>query len=106
MGIAGSPDIFQEKMSSLMETLEYVRVYLDDLLTITKGTYKDHLTKLRNMLICLQDANLRININKSLFAKDEVEYLGYVLNSKGIKPMDEKVSAILALKSPSNVREL
>ena len=36
-GIAGSPDIFQHKMSTLMETLEYVRFYLDDLLTITKG---------------------------------------------------------------------
>ena len=34
MGMTGSPDIFQEKMSSLMRTLEYVRVYLDDLLVI------------------------------------------------------------------------
>ena len=89
-----------------MEILEYVRVYLDDLLTITKGTYKDHLTKLHNVLICLRDANLCVNINKSLFAKDEVEYLGYALNRKGIKPIDEKVSVILALKSPLNVREL
>jgi len=96
MRIAGSPYIFQENMSSLMETLEYVRVYLDDILTITKGTYKDHLTKLGNVLIFLRDANLCVNINRSLFAKDEVEYLGYVLNRKGIKPMDEKVSAIHA----------
>jgi hypothetical protein len=29
MGIAGSPNIFQEKMLELMETLEYVRTYLD-----------------------------------------------------------------------------
>ncbi len=32
MGIAGSPDIFQGKMAELMESLEYVRAYLDDLL--------------------------------------------------------------------------
>jgi hypothetical protein len=32
MGIAGSPDIFQSKMSELMESLEYVQAYLDDLL--------------------------------------------------------------------------
>ena len=38
MGVAGSPDLFQEKMSSLMEELEFVRVYLDDLLTITNST--------------------------------------------------------------------
>jgi hypothetical protein len=35
MGIAGSPDIFQLRMSELMESLEYVRAYLDDLLCIS-----------------------------------------------------------------------
>eukprot|EP00804_Cyclotella_cryptica_P026205 CCRYP_009789-RA/>CCRYP_009789-RA protein AED:0.47 eAED:0.47 QI:6/-1/0/1/-1/0/1/0/82 len=35
MGIAGSPDIFQSKMSELMATLEFVRAYNDDLLCIT-----------------------------------------------------------------------
>ena len=38
MGIAGLPDIFQEKMSGLMESLEFIRTYLDNLLTLTKGT--------------------------------------------------------------------
>ena len=45
MGVAGSPDIFQEKMSDLMQTLVYVRTYLDDLLVITKVTFDDHLVK-------------------------------------------------------------
>ena len=43
MGIAGSPDIFQAKMSELMIALEYVRTYLDDLLIITKASLSDHL---------------------------------------------------------------
>jgi hypothetical protein len=36
MGIAGYPDIFQRNMMELMESLEYVRAYLDDLLCISK----------------------------------------------------------------------
>jgi hypothetical protein len=32
MGIAGSPDIFQGKMSVLMVALVFVKTYLDDLL--------------------------------------------------------------------------
>jgi hypothetical protein len=36
MGIAGSPDMFHGKMSALMESLECVRAYLDDLLCISK----------------------------------------------------------------------
>ena len=54
MGIAGSPDIFQEKMSSLMEELEYVRTYIDDLLVITNGTFEDHLRKVEVVLIKLK----------------------------------------------------
>jgi hypothetical protein len=43
MGIAGSPDIFQGKIRELMESLEFVRVYLDDLLCISKFSLEDHL---------------------------------------------------------------
>jgi hypothetical protein len=45
MGIAGSPDIFQSKMTELMETLEYVQAYLDDLLCISRSSLEDHLKK-------------------------------------------------------------
>jgi hypothetical protein len=31
MGVAGYPDIFQSKMLELIDSLEYVRAYLDDL---------------------------------------------------------------------------
>jgi hypothetical protein len=67
MGIAGSPDIFQEKMSNLMATLEFIQTYLDDLLIITKGSLKDHLEKLSMVLTRLQDAGLKINANKLNF---------------------------------------
>ncbi len=58
MGIAGSPDIFQPKMPELMETLEYVRAYLDDLLCISKLSLKDHLEKLEEILKQLCNAGL------------------------------------------------
>ena len=106
MGIAGSPDIFQSKMSELMATLEFVRTYLDDLLCITKGDLTDHLTKLRLVFDKLQDAGLKVNADKSNFCATETEYLGYILTRDGIKPQANKVQAILALKSPSNVKEL
>ena len=43
MGIAGSPDIFQSKMMELMESLEYVQAYNDDLPCISRGSLEDHL---------------------------------------------------------------
>ena len=106
MGIAGSPDIFQEKMSDLMATLEFVRTYLDDLLIITKGSLEDHLEKLSMVLTRLQEAGLRINADKSNFCTLETEYLGYILTRDGIKPQPNKVQAMLALAPPRNVKEL
>jgi hypothetical protein len=50
MGIAGSPDIFQGKMLELMESLEFVRAYLDDLLCISKLSLEDHLEELEEVL--------------------------------------------------------
>jgi hypothetical protein len=49
-GIAGSPDIFQGKMSELLESLEYVQAYLDDLLCISRSSLEDHLKKLEEVL--------------------------------------------------------
>ena len=50
MGIVGSPDIFQAKMSELMVALEFIRTYLDDLLCIMKASLDDNLDHLRLVL--------------------------------------------------------
>ena len=106
MGISIAPDIFQEKMSTLMATLEFVRVYLDDVLCITKDTFDDHLQKLRLVLSRLSDAGLRINASKSHFCTGEIEYLGFWVTRNGISPMPEKVKAIVNIARPKNRKEL
>ena len=65
-----------------------------------------HLDKLGKVLQRLQDKDLRINAPKSIFATDKIEYLGYTLTHDGIKPQVEMISSILALQSPSNVKQL
>jgi hypothetical protein len=106
MGIAGSPDIFQEKMSELIESLEFVRAYLDDLLCISKLSLVDHLDKLEVVLRRLHDAGLKVNAAKLTFCALEIEYLSYVLTRDGINPQSNKVQAILAIKLPTGVRQL
>jgi Reverse transcriptase (RNA-dependent DNA polymerase) len=44
MGIKIAPDIFQNVMSKLTQDLEYVKIYLDDLLILTNSSFADHLT--------------------------------------------------------------
>jgi hypothetical protein len=65
MGVANSPDIFQEKMSDLMTGLQFVRTYLDDVLVLTKTTWEDYLHKLDLVLDRIAKAGLKINAQKS-----------------------------------------
>jgi hypothetical protein len=76
MGIAGSPDIFQGKISEPMESLEYVQAYLDDLLCNFRSSLGDHLKKLEEVLRHLCNVGLKVNAEKSTFCTLEIEYLG------------------------------
>ncbi len=97
MGITSSPDIFQEKISELMESLEYVRAYLHYLLCISRNSLKDHLEKLDKVLRHLCIVSLKVNTEKSTFCTLKIEYLGYILTRDGINPQRHKVQAILAI---------
>ncbi len=106
MGIASSRDIFQAKISELMVALEFVRVYIDDLLCITRASLDNHLQKLREVLTRLRDAGLKVNACKLKFCSTKTEFLGYVLTTDGIKPQTKKVQAILTLTPPTGVKDL
>jgi hypothetical protein len=106
MGIAGSPNFFQRKMSELMESLEYVQANLDDLLCISRNSLEDHQEKLNNVLRQLCNAGLKDNAEKSTFCALEIVYLGYILARDGIKPLSNKVQAILAIQPPKGVKQL
>ena len=106
MGVCNSPDVFQEKMSELMQGLEFVRAYIDDLLVLTKSDWDDHLNELSMVLNRIALAGLKINANKSFFGKTETEYLGFWISRTGIRPITKKVEAIQQLKPPKTRREL
>jgi len=106
MGLCNSPDIFQEKMSELMDGLAFVQTYIDDLLCLTKGTFSDHLERVELVLQMLQKARLKVNVTKSFFARSQLEYLGYWITRTGIKLVCDKVKAVLKIAEPKTRKEL
>ena len=83
MGMCNSPDIFQENMSELLVGLDTVRVYIDDLLHVTKVSWKEQLSFLKEMFTRLQKAGLKVNARKSCFGAHKFEYLGYHVTRDG-----------------------
>ena len=41
MGVACSPDIFQAKINELLGDIEGTKAYIDDILVVKKGTFKE-----------------------------------------------------------------
>ena len=106
MGLSNSPDIFQEKMSTLFGDLEYVRTYIDDLLITTMSNWDDHLRHLDIVFHRLQEAGLKVNAKKSFFGRDKLEYLGYWITRHGIQPVSKKVEVIKNIAPPKTKQEL
>ena len=86
MGVNVSLEVFQEKISELMEGLEFVHTYLHDLLTISNGSFDDHLHQLDTVLHRLYNAGLKINVEKSAFFASEIKYFRFLFTKEGIKP--------------------
>ena len=107
MGLCNSPVILQEKMNELFHGLEYVKKYIDDLLIISNGNFEDHLNKVKIVLKKLKVAPfIKINAQKSFFARDNLEYLGFKKTRQGIMPLPDKVQAIKHIAVPTNTKQL
>jgi ABC-type hemin transport system ATPase subunit len=50
MGIKNSLDIFQAIMCDILGDLEYSSAYIDDILIMSSGNFKDHLDKIVEVL--------------------------------------------------------
>ncbi len=100
MGLNISPDKFQERLSKLMAGLPNVRVYLDDIICWTNGTYEDHLKQVASVLDRLASKGLAVNALKSFWAVQEVDYLGFRLTPQGVLLQPKKIKAIQNLEQP------
>jgi Reverse transcriptase (RNA-dependent DNA polymerase) len=106
IGLCCSPDIYQEKISSLFMDMVEVVVYIDDILVITQGDFQDHLKILDEVLYRLSVNNLKIHLEKSKFFAFEAEFSGFLLSREGIKPQVSTAEAIQAFKSPKTVKQV
>lgn len=108
-GLRNAPATFQRLIDRLRScsALQEVTLlcYLDDLLIISEG-YQRHLQDLEAVFERLAEFNLHLNREKCFFARESVKYLGHVITQEGVSTDPGKVSAVLEMKEPGNLKHL
>ncbi|CAK1602520.1 unnamed protein product [Parnassius mnemosyne] len=104
-GIKCIPENFQKIMEETLSGLPSTAVFADDI-CVTGKDKTTHLANLRAVLERLKQNGLRINFNKCQFFQDCVTYLGYKIDKDGLHTDSNKIKAIMAAPSPTNVTQL
>ena len=87
-------------MESLLHGIPGVVIY--DIL-ISRATEAEHLESLEEVLKRLTAAGLRAKRRKCKFMAPCVEFVGHVVDGKGIRPLPEKIRAIQQAPTPTNL---
>lgn len=104
-GLKNAAQTFQRLMDTVCQGLDFVFVYLDDML-VASSDEQQHLKDLQHVFDRLRQHGLVINLAKCRFGKTQLDFLGHRVNSEGIIPLPDKVKAILEFQPPSTVKGL
>ena len=104
-GIKTAPQVFQKVMDKLLQGIENVVCYIDDIL-IWSSSAGEHYAILEKVLRRLSDHNVRARLAKCSFLKDSIDYLGHRVDRQGIHPSEGNVQALKNAPVPTDVSEL
>ncbi|XP_076236379.1 uncharacterized protein LOC143180500 [Calliopsis andreniformis] len=107
-GLANGPSFVMRFVNTPFQKLlreQKILIYLDDILIATE-TVEENLEILEEVLSILINNCLELKMEKCVFLLTEIVYLGYNINSAGIKPSADNIQLVTDFPIPRNYREL
>ncbi|GKB98892.1 putative reverse transcriptase domain-containing protein [Tanacetum coccineum] len=106
-GLTNAPAIFMDLMNRVCRPMldKSVIVFIDDILVYSKSK-KEHEAHLREVLETLRKERLYAKFSKCEFWLQEIQFLGHVINSEGIKVDPVKIEAVMNWQTPKDVGEI
>ena len=100
-GLAQMPAYFQELMNKVLKDLPFAIAYLDDIVIYSK-TVEEYLDHLQQVFHKPHNAKLSLTLCKCHFFAKEIQYLGHVLITTGIKALPLKTETTKECQTSTN----
>ncbi|KAL5457023.1 hypothetical protein EMCRGX_G034258 [Ephydatia muelleri] len=106
-GLTNAPATFQRLMECILAGLtgEQCLIYIDDIIVFS-ASFPEHLERLTNVFLKLQDAGLKLKTEKCKFVQKAVKYLGHVVSAEGICPDPAKTEVVVSYPVPTSAKEV
>ena len=91
--------MFHKQIGASME------VYIDDML-VKSLKAELHITRLAEAFKVLKRYNMKLNPTKCAFGVSIGKFLGFIVNSRGIEAIPDKIKVVLDMLPPSNVKKI
>ncbi|KAL5494037.1 hypothetical protein EMCRGX_G015306 [Ephydatia muelleri] len=106
-GLTNAPATFQRLMECILAGLtgEQCLIYIDDIIVFS-ASFPEHLERLTNVFLKLQDAGLKLKSEKCKFVQKAVKYLGHVVSAEGICPDPAKTEVVVSYPVPTSAKEI
>ncbi|KAL9988936.1 hypothetical protein ACROYT_G003432 [Oculina patagonica] len=104
-GITSAPEIYQHALQQALHGCEGVRNISDKIILHTKDD-QQHDEMLEKLLERFLQLGLTINREKCKLKMAQLEFIGYLLSTRGIGPAESKVKAVLNAREPETVAEV
>ncbi|UYV82313.1 hypothetical protein LAZ67_21001683 [Cordylochernes scorpioides] len=104
-GFSSAPEIFQRIIHQLYLGVPNVVTYMDDVL-IYSDSETEHLKILGQVLEIAKENGLKFDKTKTQLMQPSVRYLGHIVSTEGIRPLESKVKAILDMPGPQDKKAL
>ncbi|CAB0013451.1 unnamed protein product [Nesidiocoris tenuis] len=104
-GLKNAAQSFQRWMDEIFGDLDYVFVYIDDVL-VASSSKEEHRQHLRTVMERFRKHGISLNPAKCAFGIPSVDFLGYHISANGTVPLPDRVNALTTSGRPKTIRSL
>lgn len=105
-GLRNAAQSFQRFMDTVvLRGLDFLFTYIDDVF-IASESEEQHKQHLNVVFQRFNEFGVTINISKCVFGVSKIDFLGFQVSTDGVRPLDDRVEAIVNFPKPETVEQL